>query len=197
MSNLYYSAAYKNKIINLLLKNKDFIKLINPAESDCIYLDTIDVILGGKWIYDGKRYEEQGYVFDYNFVNETTTEEKTFVFVETDIETVDRNMFVDFNLYICVFTSKSLVRITDDTVPNVQEVKKMGYYASTYANRIDILCDIIDRTINGSQKIPGIGTVSPSSRNYVTIYCPNSKYYGKRLKYHITNLNEIEEGCND
>lgn len=86
MANLYYSASYKNKIINLLLKNKDFIKLINPTPSECEDLDIIDVLIGGTWFINGKKYEEQGHIFDYNFVDETTTEQKTFVFVETDID---------------------------------------------------------------------------------------------------------------
>lgn len=48
MSNLYTAADYKYKIINLLLKNKNFIKLISPEESECPELDIVDVLLGGK-----------------------------------------------------------------------------------------------------------------------------------------------------
>jgi len=195
MANLYYAASYKNKIINLLLKNKDFIKLINPTPSECIYLDTIDVLLGGEWFFDGKKWEEQGHIFDYNFVNETTTDQKTFVFVETDIDTVSKNMFIDFNLYICIFTSKELVRLTDKSIPTVEQVKEMGYFASTYANRIDVLCDIVDRTLNGTDKIPGLGDVQPASRGYATIYCPNNKYYGKCLKYKVSNYNDSGDEC--
>ena len=68
MSNFYNASEYKNKIINLLLKNKDFIKLIDPKPSECDQLDIIDVLIGGEWIVDGKNYYEQGHVFDYNFV---------------------------------------------------------------------------------------------------------------------------------
>lgn len=197
MANLYYAASYKNKIINLLLQNKNFIKLINPSQSECENLDVVDVLLGGKWFINGKEYDEQGYIFDYNFVNETTTDEKTFVFVETDIDTVKNNMFTNFNLYVCIFTSKDLVRITNETVPTVEEVKDMGYFATTYANRIDILCDIVDRILNGSEQIAGIGDIKPSERGYVSIYCPNTNYYGKCLKYNISNLNETFSECDD
>lgn len=190
MSNLYSAASYKNKIINLLLKNENFIELIDPEPSECEFIDTIDVMLGGKWIYEGKKWEEQGHIFDYNFVNETTIADKTFVFVETDIDNVSQNMFVNFNLYICIFTSKDLVRITDASSPTVKEIKEMGYFASTYANRIDVLCDIVDETLNGTNKIPGIGNVKPSQRSYVTMYCPNNKFYGKCLKYNVTNYND-------
>ena len=68
-----------------------------------------------------------------------------------------------------------------------QEIKDMGYFASNYANRIDVLCDIADRILNGTDKLVGLGDVNPSERGHVTIYTPNSRYYGKCLKYHIEN----------
>lgn len=197
MSVLYYAASYKNKIINLLLKNRNFVTLINPvSESECEYLDEVDILLGGKWVYGGKEYKEQGYIFDYNFVNDTIEDEKTFVFVETDISSVRQKMFVDFNLYVHIFTAKPLVRLSDKTAPTVKQVKDMGYFtSSTYANRIDILCNIVDEILNGNEKIPGLGTVTPSDRDFCVISYPSNKYYGKRLKYKITNLNEIEDSC--
>lgn len=189
---LYFSSLYKNRIINLLLKNKDFITLLSPTPSACEDLDIIDVLLGGKWVINGIKHEEQGYIFDYNFANETTKEEKTFVFVETDIPSVTDNFFMDFNLYIHVFCDKNLIRLSSDTSPTVDQIKNMGYFASIYANRIDVLCDVIDQTINGNDTIPGLGTIKPASRNFVSIYYPNNNYYGKCLKYHITNINDIE-----
>ena len=193
MSNLYYAAEYKNKIVNLLLRDKNFIKLINPTPSECEDLDIVDVLLGGEWFIDGKQWKEQGHVFDYEFVNDTTIDEKTFVFVETDINGVSKNLFTEFNLYICIFTSKHLVRLSNETSPTVKEVKDMGYFASRYANRIDVLCDIVDRILNGNDKLKSIGSIEPASRNYVTIYKPNTKYYGKCLRYTVSNLNEIED----
>ena len=193
MSNLYFVSNYKNKIINLLLKNDDFIKLIDPAPSPHDELDIIDVLIGGTLIIDGEEYTEQGHIFDYNFVDETTDDQKTFVFVETDIDSVINNIFVDFNLYVCIFTEKRLVRLTDRTSPTVQEIKDMGYFASNYANRIDVLCDIADRILNGTDKLVGLGDVNPSERGHVTIYTPNSRYYGKCLKYHIENYNEVDD----
>lgn len=168
---------------------------MNPEPSKCEDLDIIDVLLGGEWNINGKKYEEQGQVFDHNFVDDTTVEEKTFVFVETDVDYVRNNMFANFNLYICIFTSKNLVRLTDMSKPTPKEVKNMGYFASTNGNRIDVLCDIVDRIINGNEHIQGIGTVQPDPRAYVTQYCPNNKYYGKCLKYNIDNYIEGEDEC--
>lgn len=147
------------------------------------------MLLGGRWTFNGIEYKEQGQVFDYNFVSGITDDEKTFVSVETDIDTVDRNMFMDFNLYVCIFTSKNLVRITDWTSPSVKQIKEMGYFTDVYANRIDVLCDITDRVLNGADTFPGIGDIMPAPKGHVTIYCPDSKYYGKCLKYKISNYN--------
>lgn len=198
MSNFYNAASYKSKIINLLLRSEEFIKLINPTPSECDDLDIIDVLVGGEWIINGKKWQEQGHIFDYNFVNDTTTDQKTFVFVETDIDTISQNTFIDFNLYVCIFTSKELVRLTSNTVPTVKEVKKMGYFASSNGNRIDILCDVVDKILNGNEKVQGIGTLEPAPRGFCTPYSPNAKYYGKCLKYHIKNLSEKDlKDCGD
>lgn len=190
MSNIYYATAYKNKIINLLLKSKNITKLINPSPSECEDIDIIDVLRGGEWIIDGKKYVEQGYIYDHDFVDDAITDHKTFIFVETDIDGVDQNIFTSFTLYICLFTSKDLVRITSETTPTVDEVKNMGCFATSIANRIDALGEIIDRTINGNEKIAGIGTVRPSPRAYWKRYSPNNKYYGRCLSYTISNLCE-------
>lgn len=197
MSNLYCAANYKNQIINLLLENKNLVKLIDPAPSECEYLDITDVLLGGEWIFGDKQYKEQGHIFDYDFVEESTSDAKTFLFVETDIGDVRQKMFMDFNLYIYIFTAKGHVRLTDRTSPTVQQVKDMGYFADKYANRIDVLCDIVDRTINGNERIQGIGALAPADKEFYTLYCPNSSYYGKRLKYSITNLNEMGDAYGD
>lgn len=94
-----------------------------------------------------------------------------------------------------MFTSKNLVRITDETVPSINDIEMMGYNAGHYGNRIDILCDIIDRILNGNKKIKGIGNIEPAKRGFCTIFSPSNKYYGKSLKYTITNIGETEGNC--
>lgn len=198
MSVLYTASNYKNTIISLLLRNQDFISLINPQKPPHSLMSTEDMLLGGVWFFNGKKYEEQGHIFDHNFVDDTTVQEKTFVFVETDIDSIyQENTFADYHLYICIFTSKNLVRITDDTVPSINDVEIMGYNAGHYGNRVDILCDNVDKILIGNKKLKGIGDIKRSPRGFCTIYSPNNKYYGKCLKYIISNLNETEDNCND
>lgn len=195
ISNLYTASNYKNTIINLLLHDKDFITLMNPQKPPHESISAEDMLLGGTWVLDGKKYKEQGQIFDHNFADDTTSEEKTFVFVETEIDSVRRDFFIDFNLYVCIFTSKSLVRITDDTIPSMNDAEMMGYNVGHYGNRIDILCDVTDRILNGNKKMRGIGDIKPAQRGFCSLYCPNNRYYGKRLKYVISNLNEKEGFC--
>lgn len=154
------------------------------------------MLRGGVWIFDGKKWELQGHVFDYNFVDETVTQEKTFVFVETDIDVIHNNIFTDFNLYVCIFTSKNLVRLNCMSVPTAKQVKDMGFFSTDrYGNRVDALCDCVDGILNGSSKIRSIGRVIPAPRNHMTIYSPNNKYYGKCLKYVITDYNSGGDDC--
>lgn len=195
MTNLYTASRYKNTIIDLLLENKDFIALMNPKNPPNENISTEDMLLGGTWSFNGKKYEEQGQIFDHNFVDDTTVEEKTFVFVETDIDMIRQTLFTNFNLYVCVFTAKPLIRITDNTIPSINDIEMMGYDAGHYGNRVDILCDVVDRILNRNKKIKGIGDIKPAQRGFCTIYSPSNKYYGKCLKYSISNLNEMGDEC--
>ena len=77
----------------------------------------------------------------------------------------------------------------------INDVEIMGYNCGHYGNRVDILCDTVDRILNRNKKIKGIGDIHPAPRGFCTIYSPNNKYYGKCLKYIISNLHEAEDNC--
>lgn len=167
MSNLSTASNYKNRIIQLFQNNQDFIALMNP--------------------------DDPGQIFDYPFADETTAQEKTFVVVETEIESVRQELFIDFHLYVSIFTHKSLVRITENTIPSLSDIQKMGYSVGSYGNRVDLLCHMADRILNENKILPGIGSVKPAEKDYLTLYAPNHNYYGKRLKYQISNYSEWNE----
>lgn len=200
MSNLYTASEYKTTIIDLLLDSDDFVMLMTPSSPPHRQISTKDMLLGGIWFINGKKYEEQGQVFDHNFVDDTTVDEKTFVFVETDIDNIESDSFIDFVLYVCIFTAKSLVRITKDSDPSIFDVEEMGYHIGNYnhGNRIDILCDVVDRILNRNRNIKGVGDIKPAPRGFCKSYSPNNKYYGKCLKYVISNYNEMDDdNCDD
>lgn len=105
-------------------------------------------------------------------------------------------MFTDFNLYVFIFTAKKLVRLNKTTTPTAKQVKEMGFYASTTrGNRIGALCECVDRILNGSDKFISLGDVKPDPNNHISFYSPNNKYYGKCLKYNISNYNSGGDEC--
>lgn len=182
-------SRYKNKIINLFLNDPFIVRLINPKPSECPDMDSIDVLLGRDLIVGDKKWSEPGHIFDYDFVDDTITQEKTFLFVDIDVDSVERTMFAGFDLSVYVLTSKSLVRLNDSTTPTVEEVEQNGYFAGRYGNRVDTLCAAVDRLLNGNSDF-GIGDVTPAPQGYYVPYCPNSHFYGKRLKYRVKVYNE-------
>lgn len=118
------------------------------------------------------------------------------MFVDTDISRIRNNIYTDFNLYVFIFTAKSLVRLNKTSSPTAKQVKEMGYFASTtHGNRIGALCDCVDRILNGSNKFNSLGNVKPDPNNHMSFYSPNSKYYGKCLKYNISNYNPGGDEC--
>lgn len=191
MSNLSFIGKYKDKIIKLLLQNDDIVKLINPivpAEYADI-IDINDVLLGGEWNIGDKMHYEKGHIFDYDFVEDRTDDMGTFIFVDVVVNSTYDTVFTDFKLVLCVFSHKSLVRLDRNTVPTKAEMQVKGYNG----NRIDMLCDAIDQTINGNSDY-GIGTLVPSRNNHILTYVPNARYYGKCLSYTVKNYYDGKKG---
>lgn len=189
--NLYYIGRYKDKIISLLLNSDDVITLINPETDERFEVE--DVLLGDTFeIYNKKgeleRINLQGHIFNYLFVPGTTTEEKVFICIEALIDSVDNTYFNNFSMFIHVYSPKRLVRLDRYSTPTSLEMKKLGFSG----NRVDMLCDAIDRLLNGNETF-GIGEVTPSNTNPLTLSLPNDKFYGKCLKYKVKNFMDTEE----
>lgn len=161
MANQYFCAKYKQEVLRLLSGDRDLPVLLNA--------DTAD-----------------GVLFDYDFTDQTTAGDKTFIVVDTGIEEIRNEVFTDFSLYVYIFTGKNLVRLSDTSVPTASAVQAMGYVADGTANRIDILCEAVDRIICGAT-LAGIGNVMAAAKDHLQTYSPNAAFYGKRLKYCITN----------
>ena len=190
MAVLRAEGVFKNKIIKLFIKNPLLVRLINPKKNESLD-DVAEVLLGFDGVVGDKRVYEQGHIFDHDFADDTTITERTFIFVETQVPTVNVNSpLIDFNLYITVFTCHRLVDLSDTSVPTKNEMKKLGYMG----NRIDILCAVIDEILNGYENL-GIGRVMPSGINYTTIYKPKVGYYGKQLRYTVKGYNAGSDLC--
>lgn len=189
MNNLGFVGKYKNKIVNILVNNEKVIKLIDPHENED--LDIQDVLIGGTFYVDGKKVKEQGYIFDYDFVSETTTEVKTFIEIECFVNRTENGMFNNFVLGLKIISHKDAIRLSKYTSPTNTEMIKDG----VYTNRIDGLCSVIDSLLNGKSDM-GIGNLSPIPSGFNQVYYPpNTKYYGKTLTYTVMNYNEQGDEC--
>lgn len=182
------SGVKKKIIIDHLLKSELVRKLINPAPNDL--LDETEILLGGEWLINGEKVEAQGHIFDFNFVDDTITDSKVFIFVETDIPTVQRDRFAEFNLYVSIFADKALIRLSQMSIPTKQEMKALGYEG----NRIDILCGVVDDLLNGVN-VKGVGNLQPATMGYMKMYQPNRQYYGKVLTYKVKSFNDGGDRC--
>ena len=181
------SGNKKKIIIDTLLQSEMVRKLINPSpHAD---LDEREVLLGGEWVIDGNVVKEQGHIFDYNFVDDTVTDSKVFIFVETDIGNV-YNKFANYSLFIHVFAEKPLVRLSANSTPTKQEMKDAGFEG----NRIDILCGVIDNLLNG-RDIKDVGNLEPAPMGYMRVYQPNRQFYGKCLTYTVKSYDDGGDKC--
>jgi len=192
MSNMSKSSEYKAEIIELLMKNNMVVKLLNPAMHDD--LDLSEVLLGGEFEINGEKITEQGYIFDYYFVDDTIMDTKSFIMVEVDSLVIEKGIFTSYVLHLWICSHKSLVRLNEKSIPKLSEIKAEGYIG----NRVDALCDAVDRMLNGknAMKSGNIGDVKPYGE-YKKVFFPNStsKFYGMHLMYKVRNENQVDVNC--
>ena len=168
-----------NKLLNEIIIQG---KINNEIRED---LDEKEILLGGEWVIDGNIVSEQGHIFDYNFVTDRTDDVKAFIFVEVIVDNVYDATFTNFKLLICPLAHKDIVRLDKTTTPTKAEMQKDGFSG----NRID-------KTINGNTTM-GIGNVEPCYRDYLQMFLPNYRYYGKAIAYTVKNYNDNRNSCND
>lgn len=189
MKNLDFIGLYKKKIIEILTKNQDVIKLIDPVLDDNLEIE--DILLGGTFVVDGKRKKYQGYIFDFDFISDTISEAKTFIEIECYIVKTEANMFNNFILEIKVISHKNSIRLDKFTSPTSSEMNDKG----VYSNRVDGLCTVIDKLLNGKNDM-GVGNLNPVTNGYNVVYpLSNNNYYAKSLAYMVKNCNESGDIC--
>lgn len=194
-SNEYYLTLLKSKIMSKIGTNDNVILLINPKENDDLDLD--DILYGGDFIINKEKVSEQGHIFDYNYVNETTTDERVFICIEA-LPSSYSYPLVDVLLYVHIYVHKRIMKITSKSAinpssPTKNEMSKLGFIG----NRCDMLTQAIGKVLNGVKNMPGIGGIRPYDRGYIGIDVPNSKFYGKCMifKTKISNVELLD--CED
>lgn len=184
---------FKDKIIKKICKDDIVIKLLNPVGHE--ELDIEDILRGGKWQVDGELIEEQGYIFDFNYVNQTTTEEKAFICVEA-LPSYYQYPLIDVSLYIHIYVHRGIMQLTSNksvnpSSPTKNEMSELGYIG----NRCDQLIQAVGRLINGATDIGGISEIKPHNRGFIVLETINNNFYGKCLIYNVKMENVEADGC--
>lgn len=119
---------------------------------------------------DEKYNMEYIQVFDYPYVDGTQEEVQPFVCIETVCRGTNRTT-KSMDLYVWIFVHRDCM--------------KMDKNIKTYmGNRADVLADIVERLLRDETDL-GIGKPSLSDVDYII---PQSKYYGRQLKYSIPDF---------
>lgn len=158
----------KSKIeLNLLGKCKDVIykNLISNV-------DVCELVLGEN--------NSTGNISDHFhstlYLDTTKLEEKTYVSLDTKIIKSDNTNIKCIEILFDVFTAYPLV--------NLSSSEQSKYYnLNYYGNRIDVLIDVIKRSISDLNM--GIGKITLAPSNPVKLIHPSDAHYGKRLEFQI------------
>lgn len=140
----------KSDILRLLLTSQEFTNLVtNSTEYTAPYLNL--------------RYTQ---VFPYPWLDDTVTEEKTFVCFDIDSPRVISQTIKTINLTVWEFSHENLMKMSNGT-------------------RTDVLASCIDKLLNGfvgagaSQiELTGTRRINPARR-----------FYGRQLDYTIKDMN--------
>lgn len=125
----------------------------------------------------------KNYIHKTISIESTVSKAKSHICVETYITDIESNAIKTIGIVINVFVHNSLIELT-----NKERSKLIPFGLA--GNRIDCLLDLIDRCINGKRNV-GIGKIRLSPRNPVSIYQPVNGYYGKTVKYLVSDFNNI------
>ncbi|MBS6643649.1 MAG: hypothetical protein KH366_08725 [Clostridiaceae bacterium] len=140
--------AYKNRIISLLTGSQDIVSLLL---NDTITDDNVENLV----------YSQ---IFPYLYVNDTQTEELSYLCIEVEVPRIPTKMIKDMKIIVWAYCHKGI----------------MKYSRKDFlGTRADILSDMVDRCLMGSDNF-GIGRPTLESDTH---FFPNDKYYGRQLIY--------------
>jgi len=158
--NLCQITDYAAKIMQAISSDKTCVSLLLNKAANNITEDDEDKVL-----------EER--VFDYQYVDETTTTTSAYIWVETEVRKVQNKHIKDMDVFVTVACHKDFMKLN----PSI--------YRGYAGNRKDNLIIAIDKLLNGSGDF-GIGELS--LRSCESIGGVNG-YTAKQLRYEVPDFN--------
>lgn len=146
---------YKNKLFSTIIQSEDIAELILGKNYNREYVDEL-------LIYK--------HVFPYLYVDDTQTQQCSYVCVEVDVPRTVDFTYKDMKIIVWCYCHRGIMKYS-----------KSGYLGI----RSDILADMVDRLLNSSTNF-GIGRLKLQSASYLV---PNKEYYGKQLIYTCSEFN--------
>ena len=113
-------------------------------------------------------------IYTYRYVDETTSRECAYIWVEADAPRVQNKRIKSMRVYITVVCSKGYMEIESAKFPQLA------------GNRRDNLARYIDARLN-EKPIAGIGAFNLQSANVVLL--PEKKFTGRVLVYETSDFN--------
>lgn len=150
---------YPAKAIQKLGTNQDIVSLLTDEATIDMDSDEADDVF-------------DKYLFDYGYVDATTTEARAFVCVEAELIRSATPTIQDFRLYVTVICHKNFMSIDTRRFPGI------------IGNRRDNLVRSIDKVLNGSE-VFGIGCLTLNSVK--TISSPTG-FTARELTYFISDF---------
>ncbi len=145
--------AYKNQFMDDLMGSKKIRRLLDD--------DFTRIRAPGELIYHQ--------VFPYEYVPETTEHATTFICCEVDISRVTDKLYLTPDMYVYIFTHKSLVRLPEGGL------------------RIDELSSEITKILSGS-RMYGLGELNIYSAKH---FAPIANYQGRILIFRSRDINRF------
>lgn len=141
---------YKTRLMEAFVTNPAIVKLLN---------EDIEITNAKRLIYQQ--------VYPYEYIPETVEFGQTFICVDVDIQSVTNNLIMKPDIFIWVFTHKSLLRLPEGGV------------------RVDQLCSEIDTALNGNRFF-GMGELKLASCKR---FAPTNDYQGKVMRFVADEIN--------
>lgn len=121
------------------------------------------------------------FMFDYEYVDNTTTEAAAYIWVEAEVPQVSNKHIKDLRLYVTVACHKNFMKLKSNIISGLS------------GNRRDNLVRYIDKILNGNDLF-GIGRLK---LNTVKTYTSsNSQFTMRELCYVVPDFN-IKEGVDE
>lgn len=159
---------YPAKAIQQICNSKECIGLLLNKNIQKITEDDVDEAL-------------DKYIYDYEYIDNTTTESAAFVWVDTTVPSVSNKQIKGLKLYVTIACSKDYMDIDRKVASGIS------------GNRRDNLARYIDKTLNNND-IFGIGTLKLNS--VTTLTSSNPKFTVRELCYTVPDFN-IKENLDE